>query len=586
MDFTDDDAGIRESDFDSVFRYAARESTVVEMLARDSRGPVLSTLQSSDDIKSDQWPRWLAQLAEKMDNTQGDREPCSGLVLIMARRAGEATTEKLDRASETEWLQCLDRALPPPDSAQALSDKAVQALASLSASGKVPRVVKQTSSRRGVRTLPFSHQTFKLLTRAFRTHGTIARAISRSDAPLCSVNEVHMKEPAYVYNCRSSNAWDHDLALSATYFPQRRLTMAIFYGTTIDLERNIVHRLRHVSFKAMHPLLLPGIFIELERARHANLVTKTILMLEQKIMESQVSIDDLKGRIDSQDKHKRNELKRSAWLDTLYLKNGLITWTTQIRKMVQHVQELDEQWALEEPRGPPERVDSNDSNDSQRTAVDVHDMADMDGMAESDGPHGRLDGARCGTTLPSWADGFDNDITQTAEPEATEESTTRDVAAPDTDGVALRGCPKTTKMVGRRIKERLLDIQDEYEDWVRDCTMRVDGMTMATQWFSGEISVEIALSTRRDSKYMRSIAVLTMIYLPGTWLAGVFSMTFFEWNTDNGSPHVSRYIWIYMVATFILTTITVGCWYYLIVLRPKGVGRCDDEDEENLKKYI
>jgi hypothetical protein len=36
--------------------------------------------------------------------------------------------------------------------------------------------------------------------------------------------------------------------------------------------------------------------------------------------------------------------------------------------------------------------------------------------------------------------------------------------------------------VGEKIQNRLAAIRDEYDEKIRDCTMRVDGMAMATQW--------------------------------------------------------------------------------------------------------
>lgn len=35
----------------------------------------------------------------------------------------------------------------------------------------------------------------------------------------------------------------------------------------------------------------------------------------------------------------------------------------------------------------------------------------------------------------------------------------------------------------------------------------------------GETNVEIALATGKDSKHMRSIALVTMVFLPGTFFA-------------------------------------------------------------------
>lgn len=57
-------------------------------------------------------------------------------------------------------------------------------------------------------------------------------------------------------------------------------------------------------------------------------------------------------------------------------------------------------------------------------------------------------------------------------------------------------------------------------------------------------------------------------------------MTFFDWKTESGDPFVSHYLWIYIVVTVILTGLTVGCWYYVTVYRPKHVNRAEDADDE------
>lgn len=58
-------------------------------------------------------------------------------------------------------------------------------------------------------------------------------------------------------------------------------------------------------------------------------------------------------------------------------------------------------------------------------------------------------------------------------------------------------------------------------------------------------------------------------------------MTFFDWKTDNGA-FVSSFLWIYIVATIILTSLTVGCWYYVTVCWPKRMRafRCKGEEDE------
>jgi hypothetical protein len=85
---------------------------------------------------------------------------------------------------------------------------------------------------------------------------------------------------------------------------------------------------------------------------------------------------------------------------------------------------------------------------------------------------------------------------------------------------------------------------------------------------------------------MKSISLVTMIFLPGTFFAvrpiasivpiaelntffqTLFSMTFFNWGgTENGHPFVSRYIWIYFLVTGVSTVITLGLWWFFLVHR-------------------
>ena len=52
-----------------------------------------------------------------------------------------------------------------------------------------------------------------------------------------------------------------------------------------------------------------------------------------------------------------------------------------------------------------------------------------------------------------------------------------------------------------------------------------------------ESSRRIAEATMSDSASMKTIAILTMIFLPGTAIASFFSMTMFNWNAGFGSGH-------------------------------------------------
>ncbi|CCF38764.1 hypothetical protein CH063_09773, partial [Colletotrichum higginsianum] len=113
------------------------------------------------------------------------------------------------------------------------------------------------------------------------------------------------------------------------------------------------------------------------------------------------------------------------------------------------------------------------------------------------------------------------------------------------------------------VRDRLRALIEEYEDKIQECTMSVEGMSIATQWAQGGTNVDIATATGRDSRQMRSIALLTMIFLPGTFFATLFSMTFFNWSPDDDSKSlVSGYIWIYVTGVFTATTLFLR-WYFL-----------------------
>lgn len=84
-------------------------------------------------------------------------------------------------------------------------------------------------------------------------------------------------------------------------------------------------------------------------------------------------------------------------------------------------------------------------------------------------------------------------------------------------------------------------------------------------------SRRIAILTRRDSTDMRIIAAVTLIFLPGTFVATVFSTGLFDWGhgdptsagpdgDDGGGRMISRYIWVYFMLTGALTAVVLLAW--------------------------
>ncbi|KAL2062433.1 hypothetical protein VTL71DRAFT_6699 [Oculimacula yallundae] len=91
-----------------------------------------------------------------------------------------------------------------------------------------------------------------------------------------------------------------------------------------------------------------------------------------------------------------------------------------------------------------------------------------------------------------------------------------------------------------------------------------------------EYMAEIAAATLRDSSSVKTIAVMTMVFLPGTFICSFFSMTMFNWNKQPGERLVSPYIWVYFVAMLPLTMLVIAVWWW----RTKESRR---EQEQNQK---
>ncbi|KAH8789951.1 hypothetical protein F5882DRAFT_493652 [Hyaloscypha sp. PMI_1271] len=394
------------------------------------------------------------------------------------------------------------------------------------------------NGQRSVRTLPFSKDTFRLITTKFYVHSSIARVISRADVPVFSSSKIRMQDengishPTYVYNCRTTNAWDMDLALTATYFPHCGLTFVVVFGCSLSVEEEILKRLSFAMAEAAHPLLMPGIFAEIERSRQVHIVEATIDELETRILLLDLQSSDMEGMLESE-AEKRNQEKRTAWLDTAYLRNALISWNTQLAKICQHVDRLgSEVFKLTKLTSPS---------------------------------------ANCKMNLEHNVD-RGKDLQEDMERDRTRKG--------------LEDNKEMFQQTGQKIKDRIQGIIDEYDDKIRDCTMRVDGMAMATQWARptstadshGETNVQIALATSRDSRHMRSIAIVTMVFLPGTFFATVFSMTFFNWFGSGGAV-VSPYFYIYVLFTVCFTLITLGSWWYFVSYRHSSRQKSSLEEE-------
>ncbi|KAI4171626.1 MAG: hypothetical protein LQ343_004104 [Gyalolechia ehrenbergii] len=93
-------------------------------------------------------------------------------------------------------------------------------------------------------------------------------------------------------------------------------------------------------------------------------------------------------------------------------------------------------------------------------------------------------------------------------------------------------------------------------------------------------SKKLAEASIRDSSSMKAIAVLTMVFLPSTAVATIFSMGPF-WTNEPGSVlSVSSEFWLYWAVALPLTTVVMVIWQtWLWIYRKRQMRRLKDIEE-------
>jgi len=242
-----------------------------------------------------------------------------------------------------------------------------------------------------------------------------------------------------------------------------------------------VRRLSSAMTEAAHPLLMPGIFAELERSRHVHIVEATINELEIRIFELDFKSSDMEGMPGSE-AEKRNQEKRSAWLDTTYLRNALVSWTTQLGKIGPHVDELKDT-VFKTPNFEKVLLHTRTEIEASSNSLTKH-LKHKDIHFEEPGLSDTSSDGRVNLTRNAGDE----------DPPSVQEELIREMDVGKTsqkarqryEGSMVRRDSEVVReqlqRAGHKIKDRIQAIIDEYDDKIRDCTMRVDGMAMATQW--------------------------------------------------------------------------------------------------------
>lgn len=104
--------------------------------------------------------------------------------------------------------------------------------------------------------------------------------------------------------------------------------------------------------------------------------------------------------------------------------------------------------------------------------------------------------------------------------------------------------------------------------------------TKATIDLAGD-SHKIAQAALRESSSMKTVAAMTLIFLPGTFICSFFSMSFFNWHAGPGESITSS-LWVYFAAAVPLTALVILAWIFCTRKSRKKVGKWALKRRESL----
>ena len=114
--------------------------------------------------------------------------------------------------------------------------------------------------------------------------------------------------------------------------------------------------------------------------------------------------------------------------------------------------------------------------------------------------------------------------------------------------------------------EEILSIMSEYIE------VRLHKADSLQQRLDNQVSGISTIISQRDMSAMKTVAMVTMAFLPGTFVASFFSMPMLNWDATTYNEIVSPRFWIYWMITVPLTMAVFAVYLAITRHQPNNIG--------------
>ncbi|KAK3711955.1 hypothetical protein LTR37_009267 [Vermiconidia calcicola] len=99
-------------------------------------------------------------------------------------------------------------------------------------------------------------------------------------------------------------------------------------------------------------------------------------------------------------------------------------------------------------------------------------------------------------------------------------------------------------------------------------------------------TAQVAEETRQDSAAMKTIAIMTLTFLPGAAVASFFGMGMFNWWPGDDQPIASPYVWVFFVVTVPLTAMVYAAWFWWFNVSQKHYQKRHEAGLQDVEKKL